>query len=69
MSSDFKGDPVSAMLEVLDPEQNKFFQDHYLEMEYDLSQVMFVATANYISDIPEALIDRVELLELSSYTF
>lgn len=69
MSSDFKGDPASAMLEVLDPEQNKFFQDHYLEMEYDFSQVMFVATANYISDIPEALIDRVELLELSSYTF
>ncbi|QJB71056.1 endopeptidase La [Mycoplasma sp. 1654_15] len=69
MSSDFKGDPASAMLEVLDPEQNKYFQDHYLEMEYDLSQVMFVATANYINDIPEALIDRVEILELSSYTF
>ena len=68
MSSDYKGDPTSAMLEVLDPEQNKSFQDHYLELEYDLSNVIFVATANYFKDIPSPLLDRVELIELSSYT-
>lgn len=69
MGSDFKGDPAAAMLEVLDPEQNRFFQDHYLELEYDLSQILFVATANEINDIPEPLLDRVETIELSSYTF
>ncbi|PYF43744.1 endopeptidase La [Metamycoplasma alkalescens] len=68
MSSDFRGDPTSAMLEVLDPEQNANFQDHYLDLEYDLSKVLFIATANYYDSIPAALIDRVELLELSTYT-
>lgn len=68
MSSDFRGDPTSAMLEVLDPEQNANFQDHYLDLEYDLSKVLFIATANYYESIPAALIDRVELLELSTYT-
>ncbi|WP_412031537.1 endopeptidase La [Metamycoplasma buccale] len=68
MSSDFRGDPVSAMLEVLDPEQNVNFQDHYLDLEYDLSKVLFIATANYYDSIPAPLIDRVELLELSTYT-
>ncbi|CAF0796845.1 unnamed protein product [Didymodactylos carnosus] len=68
MSSDFRGDPTSAMLEVLDPEQNKNFSDNYIEEEYDLSKVMFVATANYYEQIPEALIDRMEIIELSSYT-
>ncbi len=68
MSSDFKGDPSSALLEVLDPEQNSQFSDNYIEEEYDLSKVMFVATANYYNQIPEALIDRLEIIELSSYT-
>lgn len=68
MASDYKGDPSSAMLEVLDPEQNKMFSDHYLEEPYDLSNVMFVATANYLGDIPEPLRDRLEIIELSSYT-
>lgn len=68
MSSDRRGDPTSAMLEVLDPEQNAKFQDNYVEIEYDLSDVMFVATANYFENIPPALIDRVEMIELFTYT-
>lgn len=68
MASDIKGDPASAMLEVLDPEQNTKFQDHYVEHEYDLSKVVFIATANYYENIPHALIDRVEIIELSPYT-
>lgn len=68
MGSDHRGDPASAMLEILDPEQNCRFSDNYIEEEYDLSKVMFVATANYYNQIPYALIDRLEVIELSSYT-
>lgn len=68
MASDYKGDPASAMLEVLDPEQNSFFSDHYIEESYDLSNVLFIATANYLENIPNALRDRLEIIELSSYT-
>ncbi|OCN05134.1 endopeptidase La [Erysipelotrichaceae bacterium MTC7] len=68
MGADYKGDPASAMLEVLDPEQNSFFSDHYLEEPYDLSKVMFIATANYLDNIPHALQDRLEIIQLSSYT-
>ncbi len=68
MTKDIKGDPASALLDVLDPEQNKCFRDNYIEEEIDLSNVMFLATANYIEDIPEALRDRLEIIRLSGYT-
>lgn len=68
MASDQKGDPASAMLEILDPEQNSIFRDNFVEVPYDLSNVMFIATANSLGNIPKPLLDRMEIIELSSYT-
>ena len=68
VGADYKGDPTAALLEVLDPEQNKLFSDNYVEEQYDLSKVMFICTANYLENIPAPLMDRMEIIELSSYT-
>ena len=68
MTKNIKGDPASALLEILDPEQNNKFSDHYIEEEFDLSQVLFIATANYIEQIPYELKDRLEIIDISSYT-